>query len=363
MARKRMIHDTIWESDQFCSLESVERELYIYFINIGDDEGRFKTSPSRVCRRVFPIRDEDTPRPAYAVAHEITPHMVQQMIERLAISGLIKLYKVGGELYGFHPNWDSYQTIRKDRFSKSDLPAPEESQIWIPPNYKNISNNNLYNSVNQEDNLDWSEIDDDDDMWCDDLETTPENTTQPSDNQLSTNCQPSDNQVTTQPNLTKPNLTKPNLKENIGTETAPNNTSKKNKKASMNEGCVIDLCLLLFRLIRQNYPDFKSAYQSDNEILNAIKTDHWYEEMRRLIDIDKKHMGQIELIMKCVHGGNIAFDSLEEDGNRPVIDHYVERDDFWYKNILSPLKLRKHFDTLVIHFKDKSKPKSKIGYL
>ena len=132
MSQRRMIYEQIWDSDQFNALYDQEKLVYKYYIEIADDDGRFKTSPSRAWRKVFPPRLEDKGMPAYGSNFEITVDIVQIMIERIAKTGLITLYKVDGELYGYHPNWFKYQLIRKDRAKPSNIPSPENAESMWP---------------------------------------------------------------------------------------------------------------------------------------------------------------------------------------------------------------------------------------
>ena len=62
--------------------------------------------------------------------------------------------------------------------------------------------------------------------------------------------------------------------------------------------------------------------------------DQWSEDIRKIRELDKRTSEQIEFIIRWSQG-----------------------DDFWRKNILSPSKLRKQFNTLVVQAKAKSQPK------
>lgn len=62
--------------------------------------------------------------------------------------------------------------------------------------------------------------------------------------------------------------------------------------------------------------------------------DQWAEDIRKLRELDKRTEQQIEFIIR-----------------------WSQSDDFWKRNILSPGKLRKQFNTLVVQAKAKSQPK------
>lgn len=119
---KRMLHSSIWESEQFISLSDREKLLYFALINFADDDGRFKSDPTRFKIKIF------------ALYSDIDISDIQRMIEKIASTKLISLYVIDGTKYGFHPNWSNYQTIKKDRYKPSDCPSPHSkgSIRWNP---------------------------------------------------------------------------------------------------------------------------------------------------------------------------------------------------------------------------------------
>lgn len=80
------------------------------------------------------------------------------------------------------------------------------------------------------------------------------------------------------------------------------------------------LTKLLYKLVKQNYPFLKEKDYSKD-----------YKEMNKINKIDKWEYRQIEFIIK-----------------------WSQRDNFWKQNIRSVIKLRKHFENLVVKAKENS---------
>lgn|SRR3990167_842269 len=150
MARARLIDRELFLNEDVsnCSIEA--RYLYIAIISNSDDEGRMKGSFKYLKAKAFPYDN-------------ITEKKIESLLKELTTTGLLLVYQVDNSVYLAHPNWERWQSIRKDRFKPSDCPFP---------------------SVNL--------------------------TIQPVDNQMTTNGLP----MPAEPNLTEPNLTE--LKERIG---------------------------------------------------------------------------------------------------------------------------------------------------
>ena len=90
-----------------------------------------------------------------------------------------------------------------------------------------------------------------------------------------------------------------------------------------------ELATLLYNLIKEKNPEwnFKPNW------------DIWSEDIRKLREIDNRTEEQIEFLIK-----------------------WTQDDDFWSKNILSPSKLRKQFNNLIVKIKSNYKNKRrKIG--
>lgn len=111
MANKRMLHASIWESTQFTRMKDKAKLLYIGLITIADDDGRFKADPKLLRAKIFPF-------------DKIGSKRITILLESIQNEKLIRLYEINNESFGFHPNWDKYQTLRKDRLKPSNIPSP-----------------------------------------------------------------------------------------------------------------------------------------------------------------------------------------------------------------------------------------------
>ena len=85
----------------------------------------------------------------------------------------------------------------------------------------------------------------------------------------------------------------------------------------------IRLAELLKEKVDTNFPNRK-----------VIKIDSWYDEFRKLRELDKFTVSEIETVIYWVHGGEFLGNKFNEH-------------DFWSVNIRSAGKLRKQMDTLV----------------
>lgn len=125
-----------------------------------------------------------------------------------------------------------------------------------------------------------------------------------------TNCLTSNQQTVNK------QLTTNNKEKNIN-----NNKENLNMNSKGVESVPLKLSLRLLNKIRENYPDFREP--------NLQK---WMDEFRLMIEKDFRGVQQIE----------------------KIID-WCQQDSFWQSNILSPTKLRKHFEGLVIKAESKTK--------
>jgi hypothetical protein len=83
-----------------------------------------------------------------------------------------------------------------------------------------------------------------------------------------------------------------------------------------------ELAELLYKLIKKNNPAW---YVDPN-------WNQWADDIRKIREIDNRTYEQIEFMIK-----------------------WTQQDDFWKQNILSPAKLRKQFNTLVVKVKSKQR--------
>lgn len=121
MSGKRMVHDTLFSSENMSELPIDGRYLYIATIVHADDEGRMRADPKFLKLKAFPFDNH-------------TVDKVRTLRNQLSTKGIITIYQVSGKEYLFHPNWEKWQTLRKDRKKPSDCPAPDNqvSTKWQP---------------------------------------------------------------------------------------------------------------------------------------------------------------------------------------------------------------------------------------
>ena len=112
-----------------------------------------------------------------------------------------------------------------------------------------------------------------------------------------------------------------NAKEELST-TSNNNTSNNTSRSKLKfETQHLKLAKLLYKQIQNNSPKY-----------NEPDLEKWANEFRLMMERDKREGKEIQdLIIK------------------------TQSDNFWKKNILSPSKLRKHYDRLVIEFEENQK--------
>jgi hypothetical protein len=107
--RIRSLKPEIWQDEKIGDLSSWARLLFLGFITMADDEGRFRARPSLILGHVFPYDDE--------AAKKINGWMSE--VEQ---GGLVRFYEVDGKPYGMLPGFTKHQRI--NRPSLSSLPTP-----------------------------------------------------------------------------------------------------------------------------------------------------------------------------------------------------------------------------------------------
>lgn len=112
MSRRRMIYESLFESDQVSDNSIGGRHLYTGTIAISDDDGIFRASAGYLKSKIFPMDDT------------LDIGKVKEWRDKLNEVGLIYLYEVNGKEYGCHPNWLNHQNIRADLYKPSRLPLP-----------------------------------------------------------------------------------------------------------------------------------------------------------------------------------------------------------------------------------------------
>ena len=128
----------------------------------------------------------------------------------------------------------------------------------------------------------------------------------------------------TSDNLTSDNPTSGNVTTNnntINNNTINNNIKSTSRSKLKFETHHLKLAKLLYKQIQNNLPNAKEP-----------ELDKWANEFRLMMERDKRDGEEIQdLIIK------------------------TQNDNFWKKNILSPSKLRKQYDRLVMEFEDSNK--------
>lgn len=111
-----MIHDKIWDSDQFMTLKPTERLLYIATITGANDHGHFRADEHYLKRKVF-------------WSDNIGYQKIADMIQHIKDVKLIELRETARGLAGRHPNWLMYQSLRKERMKPSEFPEFHADEI------------------------------------------------------------------------------------------------------------------------------------------------------------------------------------------------------------------------------------------
>lgn len=106
-----MISPLLWEDEHFGALSAGAKILFIACISNADDDGRLSANPSNL--RAIAFRFEDLSLKAViSLRKEISEKM-----------GNFKVYNVNGCDYIQLTTWEEYQTIQKDRYKPSTIPA------------------------------------------------------------------------------------------------------------------------------------------------------------------------------------------------------------------------------------------------
>ena len=111
---RRMISPEIWRNEKVGSLPDTGRLLFIGIFSNADDAGRLKASPRYLRALIFPYDNEKT------------DGQVEELLDRCAALGLIRLYSANGCRLLDIPGWAEHQRIRKDRYIESRLPKYDD---------------------------------------------------------------------------------------------------------------------------------------------------------------------------------------------------------------------------------------------
>ncbi len=124
---RRMIDSEIWFNEKVASLPDAGRLLFIGIFSTADNEGRLRASPKYLKSHIFPYDDKSL-------------EQIRELKDQCAKLGLIRVYSKNTREYLDIPGWYEHQSIRKDRFKRSDLPAFEEADSQPPPIVQPTSN-------------------------------------------------------------------------------------------------------------------------------------------------------------------------------------------------------------------------------
>lgn len=127
--QRRMLSTKIWEDNRFNKLKANEKLLYISMITYSDYEGRFEAEERFLRLKAFPFS-------------RVGEKKVKEMIDKIEEVGLIVTYETQNCLVGYHPNWDKYQTFRKDRPKESLFPPPPTDKCQ-PDDNQRMSQDNI----------------------------------------------------------------------------------------------------------------------------------------------------------------------------------------------------------------------------
>ncbi len=118
---RRMIDSEIWFNEKVASLPDAGRLLFIGIFSTADNEGRLRASPKYLKAHIFPYDNKSL-------------EQLKELRDQCAKLGLIRVYSKKGQEYLDIPGWYEHQSIRKDRYKKSELPA------FTPPTIQPVSN-------------------------------------------------------------------------------------------------------------------------------------------------------------------------------------------------------------------------------
>lgn len=105
-----MIDPMIWQDEEFGSLTSGAKILFIGLFSNADDEGRIRANPAYLKSSIFMYDD-------------ITPAIVKtkrdEVVEKMSS---VVFYEIDGKEYIQLKNWNEFQKQHKDRITPSTLP-------------------------------------------------------------------------------------------------------------------------------------------------------------------------------------------------------------------------------------------------
>jgi len=116
-AKGRLIHRKISYCKQLVRVSVLAKLLFTWMIPNTDDLGRMEGEPEVIKGMIFPYED-------------FTIDQIYAALKELSDEKLILWYEVDGNRYIQFPNFNKYQTLRRDREHISDIPP--YSAVGIP---------------------------------------------------------------------------------------------------------------------------------------------------------------------------------------------------------------------------------------
>ena len=110
----RMIKETIRTDLQINRLTDFQFRLWTYLLTYVDDYGRGSADPDLVKGFCFPRR------------RDVTAKSISAGFKELQNEGLVKIYRVGEEMYFCFPSWEKHQRIQAKRSLYPEPPSSED---------------------------------------------------------------------------------------------------------------------------------------------------------------------------------------------------------------------------------------------
>lgn len=110
----RMIKETIRTDLQINRLTDFQFRLWTYLLTYVDDYGRGSADPDLVKGFCFPRRKD------------VTAKSISAGFKELQNEGLVKIYRVGEEMYFYFPTWEKHQRIQAKRSLYPEPPSSED---------------------------------------------------------------------------------------------------------------------------------------------------------------------------------------------------------------------------------------------
>lgn len=126
MARKRMIDPSIWINEDFGTLSTLSKLVFIGLFSLADDEGRGKASPAYIKAVLFPYKED------LRIAD------IEKALQEVSSKMSVIFYSCDENMYYTLTSWDTFQTINKPTESK--IPAFDEQNPNIHRLYYDNSN-------------------------------------------------------------------------------------------------------------------------------------------------------------------------------------------------------------------------------